>query len=381
MSDLCRNCKNNLPGDILLSYSNMPKSAQFFPTADEVGDESGIDIILRQCPYCGLVQASGTPVSYYRDVIRAVGVSSEMGDFRKKQYKEWVDKYNLNNRKVIERGCGRGEYMQYMERTGAQVYGLEHLHESVEKGRKDGHNIIEGFLEDESYVIEGGPYDGFYIMNFLEHIPDPAMFMRAIRNNLSDEAYGIVEVPNFDMMISNSLYSEFIQDHLSYFTIDTLETLLKQNGFEVIETKAVWYDYIISAVVRKRTRLCVDDMNGRQSMIKKQVKEYIDTRKKDGKTIAVWGAGHQALANLSLLDMAGGIECVLDSAKFKQNHYTPATHIPVVGPDKLKEGKIDYVIIMAGSYSDEIAGIIQREYPKVGYAIMRDDGLEIGNDN
>ena len=372
----CRFCGQLLPERYLLKYDNMPKSAQFFPTENEISDEQGVDIVLKQCIYCGLVQATGKPVSYYRDVIRATGVSQEMRVFREKQYRDWVEEFDLADKKVIEIGCGAGEYMQFMETTSAGTYGLEHFREAADRGRARGHRILDGFVENSAYVIPLAPYDGFYIMNFLEHIPQPNEFLRGIANNLSDEAVGIVEVPNFDMMLKKSLYSEFIQDHLSYYTEDTLKMVLESNGFLTLECKSIWHNYIISAKVRKRSEMPVHGFTQKYQSLKRQMADFLAEQHRKGKKVAVWGAGHQALANLSLLDMADHIVYVIDSAKFKQNKYTPATHIPIVAPERLKNREVQTVIIMAAGYSQEVKQIMQREYPQIECVIMTEDGLE-----
>ncbi len=371
----CRGCGHILPEQFLLQYPNMPKSAQFFPDGKEVKTEQGVDIILKQCLFCGLIQAVGNPVSYYRDVIRATGVSDEMGKFREGQYRKWVTKFHLTGKKIIEIGCGKGEYMSYMEKTGAMVYGLEHLQDSVNKGRAEGHEIFQGFLENEEYQIPLAPYDGFYIMNFLEHIPNPGDFLRGIINNLGDGAVGIVEVPNFDMMLKKSLYSEFIQDHLSYFTEDTVRNLLERNGFQVLNCESIWHDYILSVTVKKRLFAQVEGFIRKQEDLKEEIRMFLDQQKKNGKRVAAWGAGHQALANLSLLDMAEDIEYVIDSADFKQNRYTPATHIPIVAPDRLLSGEVQVVIIMAAGFSQEIKQIMNEKFPKVDKVILTEEGL------
>ncbi len=374
--DICRGCGNELSEKILLQYHNMPKSAQFFPDENDLDDEKGIDIILKQCLNCGLVQAVGEPVSYYRDVIRATGVSEEMRAFREIQYGEWIQENNLEGKKIIEIGCGKGEYMNFMRAAGADVYGLEHFSESVKTAQKNGLNVFEGFVEDEFCKIPGAPYDGFYIMNFLEHIPEPGKFLRGIANNLSDNAYGIVEVPNFDMMLKKSLYSEFIQDHLSYFTEETLIRLLENNGFQVQSCKSIWYDYIISAKVKKRSYTVISGFLKKHIQLKQQMKKFLESQKSKGKNIAVWGAGHQALANLSLLEMDEYIDCILDSAEFKQDKFTPATHIPILSPEILKKCEIQVVVIMAGGYSNEIANIMEREYPEIEKVILTEEGIE-----
>lgn len=373
----CRCCHRYLPAEPLLQYHNMPKSAQYFPDKFTVEEETGTDIIIYECHYCGLLQAAGEPVPYYRDVIRATSVSEEMRKFRIQQFSKWVEENDLIGKKIIEIGCGKGEYMSFMEETKAQVTGLEHLEESVVQGRKDGHAILHGFVENEDYKISGAPYDAFYIMNFLEHIPDPGDFLIGIANNLTENAVGIVEVPNVNMILEKSLYSEFIQDHLSYFITRTLSNILELNGFEVLTCDEIWYRYIISAKVRKRKLTSTDKFQARMHNIQEKVDQYLMQMKKAGKVTAGWGAGHQALANLSLLHLQGSIKYVIDSAQFKQNKFTPATHIPIVSPEFLSKGEIDAVLIMAAGYSDEIKNIILEKYPELSIAIMREDGLEI----
>ena len=373
----CRCCHRSLPEQPLLHYNNMPKSAQYFPDRYTVKNDKGVDITIYECRYCGLLQAAGEPVPYYRDVIRATGVSGEMRKFRIGQYTQWVEENNLQGKKVIEIGCGKGEYMAFMEETKAYVTGIEHLEESVLRGKKDGHEILQGFVEDEDYNIPGAPYDGFYTMNFLEHIPEPGAFLIGISNNLAENGVGIVEVPNVNMIIEQSLYSEFIQDHLSYFTLQTLHNTLELNGFEVLSCEEIWYRYIISAKVRKRKTTDKNRFEERICKMRGELDRYLSVMEQSGKITAGWGAGHQALANLSLLNLKDRIKCVIDSASFKQGKFTPATHIPVVAPDVLKEGEINSVLIMAAGYSDEIKDIILERYPEISIAVMRENGLDI----
>ncbi len=377
MDRFCRACYSCLPIDNVISYKNMPKSAQYFPSSADLSEDKGFDIILKECPYCGLVQAVGEPVPYYKDVIRAVSVSDEMKEFRIRQFSEWIRNYHLEGKRLIEIGCGKGEYLNLLEQVAAEVFGLEHNEESVAEAQKNGHNVYSGFIENEQTQIAGSPYDAFICLNFLEHIPEPGLFLKGIANNLSADSYGLVEVPNFNMMIEKSLYSEFIQDHLSYFTKDTLSNLLSNCGFEILSLDEIWYGYIISATVRKRKPINIRGMIERRLLLKKTVENFLNQCRNNGERIAIWGAGHQALANLSLLEMTGYIDCVIDSAIFKQNKFTPATHLPIVGPEVLEAGNIDVVIIMAAGYSQEISAIMGKKYPLVKRAMLGEDFIII----
>ena len=81
----CRVCNGELKKTII-ALENMPKSAQLFPEKKDLRKEKGIKLSVYQCPYCGLVQITDKPVSYYKQVIRATGISEEMQKFRKTQF-------------------------------------------------------------------------------------------------------------------------------------------------------------------------------------------------------------------------------------------------------------------------------------------------------
>ena len=372
----CLICNHKLFTEPLLQYKNMPRAAQFLPDIKSLNKDKGINLSIYQCSGCGLVQLSNSPVPYYKEVVRAAAFSEEMKDFRIKQFGKFVQKYSLKGKKIIEIGCGRGEYLSLMKESGARAYGLEYSEKSVQQCIKDGLTASKGFIQNSANKLSNGPFDAFFTLNYLEHLPNPNSTLKGIYNNLTDNAVGLVEVPNFNMIIRNKLFSEFIPDHLFYFTKNTLNTALTLNDFEVIDCKEIWHEYIISAVIRKRKRLDLSDFYRHQEKIKSEIGEYINRFKT--KKVAIWGAGHQALAILAMTNIAGKIRYVVDSAAFKQGKYTPATHIPIVSPDKLNSDPVDAVIVMAASYSDEVTRTIRRKFNRnLNIAILRDFGLEI----
>lgn len=371
----CRVCGNKFFKEPLLRYENMPKAAQFLPDKVALKSDKGVNLEVRQCSGCGLVQLASPPVPYYRQVIRSSGFSQEMKDFRRRQFLSFVKRFYLKGKKVIEIGCGCGEYLSIMRRAGVKAYGVEYSRESVNKCVKNNLKVEKGFVGDAGYKLKHAPFEAFFILSFLEHLPDPNLVLKGISDNLSEGAVGLVEVPNFDMILRKKLFCEFIGDHLFYFTKETLNTALELNGFEVVECNEVWHEYIISAIVKKRKKLDLTHFNKHRERLKNNIKEYIRCFK--DKKVAIWGAGHQALAIISLLDLAGQISYVVDSAPFKQDKFTPATHVPIVSPERLAQEPQDAVIVMAASYSDEVARVIRQKFgKKINIAILRDFGLE-----
>lgn len=371
----CRVCDSPLFDAPLLRYANMPRVAQFLPDASTVSADTGLDLDVRQCSGCGLVQLGGDPVYYYKDVIRAGGLSEDMRAFRATQFRDFVGRFALAGRKVIEVGCGRGEYLSVLRDAGAKASGLEHAPASVDTCRAAGLDVAKGFVEGADHVIDGGPFDGFMILNFLEHHPAPTATLRGIARNLVDGGVGIVEVPNFDSMLREQQFAEFMADHLCYFTTSTLTTTLNLSGFEVLWCREEFHGYILSATVRKRAPLDLASFHEQQARRRDEVHAYIN--RFGPRRVAIWGAGHQALAIMALLDLGKSIRYVVDSAPFKQGKFTPATHLPIVAPEALNTDPVDAVIVIAAGYSDEVARIVRAKFSSsLQVAVWRESGLE-----
>lgn len=371
----CRICKAELSMP-LLELTNVPAAAQNMPsTPQELSADKGVDLSICQCPCCGVIQHTAQPVAYYREVIRASGISEAMRQFRLQQFDSWVQRYDLKGKKVFEAGCGRGEYLELMNASGVKAFGTEAGAEACSCCQQKGLTVFKTFFEKGDEKLPDGPYDGFFILNFLEHIPDIPAFLAGIRNNLTEGAAGIVEVPNLDMILANSQLTEFSSEHLYYFTAENLKNLLQNQGFDVVSCQRIWYDYILSAEVVKRKAPDLSGCSKIKKRLQTQISEFI--AECGGKTV-FWGAGHQAQTTLALTGMdSGKIVSVIDSSPDKQNRFTFTTHIPIVSPDILNSGDIKGVIIACGGYSDEVARIVRTRFSKdLKLAVLRENKLE-----
>lgn len=393
----CRACDGPFFPEPVFRYANQPKGAQHLPSADDLASERGVDLEVCQCARCGLVQLSNDPVDYWREVIRASAGSPEMMAFRRRQFGEFVERFGLAGKRVLEPGCGRGEYLAVMRDAGADVHGLEWGEAAVADARTAGLDVDRGFITARTQIATG-PFDAFFTLNYLEHVPDPRDFLAGIHANLAEGAVGIVEVPNFDMIARQGLFAEFITDHLSYFTQDTLSRLLEDAGFEVVACDVVWHEYIVSATVRKRDvvpnaqrppssgpvgafvgtieRLDTAPFETRFARFRDSIASFVGETESADDRIAIWGAGHQAFTVMAMFGLDRHVAYVVDSAPFKQGRFTPGTHLPIVAPDALAADPVDAVIVMAASYSDEVVRIIRERFGDgVNLAVLREDGL------
>ena len=160
----CRVCGSAFFEEPLLKYENMPKAAQYLPDAASLHLDKGADLTVCQCSACGLVQLSNDPVPYFREVIRAAGISKEMTDFRAEQFDKFITTYGLHKKKIIEIGCGQGEYLSILENLNLDAHGLEYSKEAINRCQDKGLKVSQGFVDNSKYQLQDAPFDAFFIL-------------------------------------------------------------------------------------------------------------------------------------------------------------------------------------------------------------------------
>ncbi len=439
----------------LMTFSDMPASAQNIPDESELKDDHPITLDLCQCPECGLVQFDCEPVDYYKDVIRAGGGTRTMTRLRHEEYARllgYMQEYGIKGRNIVEVGSGRGEFLRMWQNLseseeGAaalekdrekdplsgqpkaavlRLTGIEHKRELVEEANriqaeeenvpytentvndsrepgsgtalperagcvgnsdKVSYQVIEGFAEG-NYKYPNGPFDAFVQFNFLEHQPNPRDMLRNIRDNLKPKALGLVTVPSFEYILKYNGYYELLRDHIANYTEFTLQKLFQDNGFEVLDMRIVNRD-TIEIIVKKaepdeltslRYNGALIDVSALKSSFERldeEVNAHIAHLTSTGKTIAIWGASHQGFTLAATTELGGKVKYIIDSAKFKQGRYSPASHIPIVSPEHFHDEPVDEILIVAPGYTDEIASIIRERFGnKVNILVLKTDRIE-----
>ena len=83
--------------------------------------------------------------------------------------------------------------------------------------------------------------------------------------------------------------------------------------------------------------------------------EFLINCKKAGKKVAAYGAAAKGNTLLNYCGIKNDlIDYVVDANPHKQNKWLPASHIPVVNEDHLKNDQPDYIIILPWNLKDEI---------------------------
>ena len=88
---------------------------------------------------------------------------------------------------------------------------------------------------------------------------------------------------------------------------------------------------------------------------KKTIQEFFKNAKNERKKIVCYGAAAKGNTVLNFCKIGNeDIDYVVDISPHKQGKFLPGTHIPIFSPEKIKETKPDYIIILAWNLKEEI---------------------------
>ena len=141
-------------------------------------------------------------------------------------------------RRILDFGAGFGFFLSVAKERGWDAYGLEPLPATAVYARaKFGLNIMTDTVHENSFPEQY--FDVVTSFQVFEHLPDPLHNLKCLWMALKKGGIILIEVPRFDtwsMKLLRSKHRHFVQDHLNFFSIETLGLFLRKNGFEVIES-------------------------------------------------------------------------------------------------------------------------------------------------
>ena len=338
----CRMCHGELV--TLHILPNHPKAVQNLYSTKEEAIASRTDLVITQCVRCGLVQLTNDPVPYYKNIIRAGGGSESMRERQREAFQGFIDYFDLRGKHIVEVGCGKGEYASILKECGVIVTGVDYP---------------VGLPKDN--------FDAFMCINFLEHTPEPNKFLQAIANLLTENGVGLISVPNVGTDLFNGSLLTFMSDHLLYFSSTTLRTVLSLNGFQVVDIGVNQKLNVLSAYVRKSHPI---DLYRDVERFEKLI-TYLETEL-ISKKVAVWGASHHAFSLLANPRISDKISYIVDSARFKQDRFSPVSGLPICAPDQLLKEPVDIIVIVSPEYAEEIIKTIREKYVVKDILVIKD---------
>jgi 2-polyprenyl-3-methyl-5-hydroxy-6-metoxy-1,4-benzoquinol methylase len=147
---------------------------------------------------------------------------------------------------VLDVGCGVGKTGSVLMQMGfARIVGLEIHAEAAQRAKNAYHEVLVLDVEKEKLPFGKGFFDCILYGDVLEHLKDPWKVLREHRDYLSDEGVIICSIPNIryykillPLIFRGRWNYEDIgildRSHLRFFTLKTIEDLLRDTGFKII---------------------------------------------------------------------------------------------------------------------------------------------------
>lgn len=152
---------------------------------------------------------------------------------------EYCKKYNSPTDSLLEVGAGFGTFCEELlsRKVFKRIVAVEPSPTLAETCRKRGVETIELPIEQVN-LKENEKFDVVVNFEVIEHLFSPADFIQQCKRQMKPGALFVVSCPNgqgFDVITLKEKSNTIDHEHLNYFNPESIQTLFKSNGFDVLE--------------------------------------------------------------------------------------------------------------------------------------------------
>ena len=324
------------------------------------------DLDICFCENCGHIfnkAFNSRILKYTEDYDNTLRYSRKFQTFAEELAYMLIRKYAINRKNVIDIGCGKGDFLNLICTLGNNNgVGFD---ASYQKERSENNTNVRFVKEFFNIKYADLPADLVCCRNVLEHIENPGAFLSEIIDIVREHnPVFYFEVPNALYTIKDLGIWDLIYEHVSYYSKDSLESLFKSCGLEVLNINEGFggqYLMIEGKIGKPRITTDTESINTTKKLVDKFSDEYYKKKNhwekfvnnnKEKKTV-IWGAGSKGVTFLNVINDKK-IEYIVDINPHKQGRFVPGIGTRVVSPGFLKDYKPDIVILMNALYEREV---------------------------
>jgi SAM-dependent methyltransferase len=340
----------------------------FSNRADALAVPKG-DVHLAVCHRCGFVSNPAFDVTLGEAGARyesSQAASAHFTAFARSLAGDWVNRYGLSGKTVLEVGCGSGAFLTPLLECGvASAIGIDPLALAIESTHSV-RAIADTF--DERYLTLTA--DALVCRHTLEHIPDVRGFLRLLQTwaRLDPRRVVLFELPDAQRVLVERAFWDIYYEHCNYFTEESLRLAFELAGFEVLRSSRAYDDQylILEAVARtddeigpawpdtRETRaLCekfARDVNRSIRRCERSLAELAS----QGAPLVLWQGASKTVGFLAALSSCVSINSAVDLSTQRQGKFLPGSGLPVYGPEELLRLQPRHIVLMNPVYLDEV---------------------------
>lgn len=170
-----------------------------------------------------------------------------------------TDKINLNDREVLDIGCGGGILSESLYDKGARVTAIDATLDVINTAKHHAHNKSINYIHttaEECAVENKERFDIITCMELLEHVPDPKslinaalsmlkpgglIFLSTINRNLKAYMFAIIGAEYVMNLLPKGTH-----EYEKFLTPSELSNLLREEGATLQDIKGINYNPLLS---------------------------------------------------------------------------------------------------------------------------------------
>ena len=341
------------------------------------------DITLAFCRSCGFIFNAAFDESlleYSKRYDPTQAFSETFNRWHRQLAQSLVERYELRDKRIVEIGCGKGEFLTMLCELGANsgvgfdpAVDLERTRTPTAGSTR----FVQDFYS-EKYAWQKG--DFVCCKMTLEHIAPAGDFVATVRRAVGDATATVVffQVPDVRRILVERAFWDVYYEHCNYFSAGSLTRVFRGRGFSV-DNVVRDYDgqYLMIDCHSSDGALATQplpeetDMDELEALIDDFARELpgvldswrarIRGYRERGQRVVIWGAGSKGVAFLTTLGIGpDAVEFAVDINPHRHGQFMATTGQEIISPERLIQDKPDVVIVMNPIYRPEVVADLDR---------------------
>ena len=379
----CRIC-NSIKMDEVLSLGEQPPANSLYKNGRK--KPPYVPLRLIYCEECSTVQLGEDvdPQYLFGEYLWVTGTSKTAIKYSEEFSKKVLNHFQGYDKElfVVEVASNDGTFLKQFQKEGCRVLGVDPAVNIAQIATKNGIPTHTGFFTKDlakSLLDKHLSADIIYARNVIPHVKEIHSVISGIELLLSDEGVGIIEFHNAGLLLEQLHYDYIYHEHLFYYTLTTIGTLLKIHNLNIFDVSmspisgGSWVVYF-SKNLRDKTQPLVRAQNSeneiqlnlRNSWLEfakntkkhaKELKSLVQNQVNNYGKIVAYGASARSSTLLNYCGInSEHISMIIDKNPLKNGLLTAGSDIPIVSFEEglkfIEESEV--ILLLAWNFKNEI---------------------------
>lgn len=388
----CRSCGAK-DVELFLDLGDQPHCNRLIPLDKVAQQEPRYPLRVGFCRACTLVQIDHTipKESMFSDYPYVSGTTKTLPSHFARTSERLVRRFGLDSSSlVVDIGSNDGTWLKQYGPFGLRVLGVDPATNVADMANAAGIRTWNRFFNAETAADierEEGKADLITASGVFFHLEELHGVCDGVKNLLSDSGVFCVQAIYLGGMIENCAFDQVYHEHLCYYTLRSLKSLLAQHELEIFDVSLVsihggTIEAMVGHVGSRAIGDAVDAMQAEEAAkglgdietyrrfadrvwsLKDALLKVLREYKASGKRVYSYGAPAKGATLLNSFGIGSDlVEAAVEKSPLKFDHLIPGARIPIL--DESEAGRPDAYLVLSWNFLDEFL-IKERQYLEDG---------------